>query len=334
MALWLVRAGRHGEQEQAVLKNSRVAIGWNELPNLLGVSTREKLRAIYEEHYPGEKKMEIANKVGQIWAFLRKIEKGDLVVLPLKLQSAIAIGTIEGPYEYKTDLSPEICHTRLVKWIRTDLPRTAFDQDLLFSFGAFMTVCSISRNNAEARVRAVIEGKKVPVPAIEADEELQAPRDIDQMAQDQIHQLITEKFKGHNLARLVDALLRAQGYETSVSPPGPDGGVDILAGKGQFGFDSPYLCVQVKSQDSPLDVNELKNLQATVENFGGERGLMVAWGGYKKSVPEEAKRRFFKLRLWTAKNLIDAILENYDNLPADIQAELPLKRIWVRVWED
>ena len=30
------------------------------------------------------------------------------------------------------------------------MPRTAFEQDLLHSFGAFMTVCNISRNDAES----------------------------------------------------------------------------------------------------------------------------------------------------------------------------------------
>ena len=55
-------------------------------------------------------------------------------------------------------------HTRAVKWQRPDVPRTAFEQDLLYSFGAFMTVCNISRNDARTRVAAVLAGKPDPRP--------------------------------------------------------------------------------------------------------------------------------------------------------------------------
>ncbi|MFZ0556206.1 MAG: hypothetical protein WAM26_13020 [Nitrososphaeraceae archaeon] len=39
MTLWLIRAGKEGEQERGVLQNNIVAIGWNELPNLLTVDS-------------------------------------------------------------------------------------------------------------------------------------------------------------------------------------------------------------------------------------------------------------------------------------------------------
>jgi hypothetical protein len=33
--------------------------------------------------------------------------------------------------------------------LRNDIPRAAFTQKLLYSFGAYMTVCKIERDNAE-----------------------------------------------------------------------------------------------------------------------------------------------------------------------------------------
>lgn len=36
-----------------------------------------------------------------------------------------------------------------------DIPRDVFEQDILYSFGAFMTVCKIHKNNAEARIKAL-----------------------------------------------------------------------------------------------------------------------------------------------------------------------------------
>jgi restriction system protein len=42
MALWLVRAGEHGEQEQAALQHAVAVIGWNELRDLSSIKTREE----------------------------------------------------------------------------------------------------------------------------------------------------------------------------------------------------------------------------------------------------------------------------------------------------
>ncbi len=52
---------------------------------------------------------------------------------------------------------------------------------------------------------------------------------------------INRKFKRHDLARLVEAVFQAQGYVTIQSEPGPDGGVNILAGAGAFDFDVPKI---------------------------------------------------------------------------------------------
>ena len=52
---------------------------------------------------------------------------------------------------------------------------------------------------------------------------------------------------------------------------------------------------------------------------------------WKASVPKEAARLFFQIRLWDADDLVRMVQAHYEELPEDIQAELPLKRIWVLV---
>ena len=329
MALWLVRAGSAGEREEVALQSRVVTIGgsrWNKLGDLSSIQTKEELRSIYERTVPESKKNTASNDIGQIWTFVDRIKPDDFVVLPLKLRSGIAIGKITGPYQYKTDSPSEITHFRSVEWIKTDLPRTAFDQDLLYSFGAFMTVCQIQRNNAEERVRAIIKGEKVTLAEEEKEEAGQV--DVEQQARDQILQFVNQRFKGHDLARLVESILRAEGYFTKISPPGPDEGVDILAGRGPMGFEKPRVCVQVKSSESPVDVTILRELQGSMKNFDADQGLLVSIGGFKRTVEEEAKRSFFTVRLWDSEGLLKSLFDNYENLPATIQKELPLKRMW------
>jgi restriction system protein len=119
-----------------------------------------------------------------------------------------------------------------------------------------------------------------------------------------------------------------------VSPPGADGGADIVAGQGSMGFDRPRLCVQVKSGHLPESVNILRELQGVMKNLGAEQGLLVSWGGFKDSVYKEARSLFFEIRLWDADQLLDALSANYERLSKEIQAELPLKRVWTFVPED
>lgn len=339
MAVWLVRAGRAGEREGLALNQGLAVIGWDELPDLSAVSSRDELEALIRAAHSDLKPKAVLNYAAQVWAFVNRIMEDDLIVLPLKTQSAIAIGKPTGPYEHRPDNPPGAQHVRPVKWIRDDIPRTAFDQDLLYSLGAFLTVCQIKRNNAEERIRAIVEGRPapalVPVSAEDAvDEEDAEAVDLTTYAQDQIRAFIGQRFKGHALTRLVDEVLRAQGYHTHMSPPGPDGGIDIIGGRGPMGFESPHLVVQVKSSDDPAQVNVLRELQGVMQSFDAERGLLVSWGGFKRTVYEEARQLFFQVRLWDADDLIEAITEHYSELPDDLQAELPLQRIWTLIIED
>ena len=337
MAVWLVRAGRSGEREEFALEQGVAVIGWDELPDLSGVSSREDVEHLLARVHPDDNPNRLRNWAAQIWMFVGRIRSGDLIVLPLKHRSAIAVGRVTGSYEYRPENPPGARHVRPVEWIRDDLPRTAFDQDLLYSLGAFLTVCQIKRNNAEERIRAIVEGKvPPPLPTTEEipTEESAEAVDLAEYARDQIRSFLAPRFKGHDLARLVDEILQTQGYRTELSPAGPDGGVDIIAGKGPMGFEAPRLVVQVKSSDAPADVRVLRELQGVMKSFGADRGLLVSWGGFKSSVYREARTLFFEIRLWDADDLIEALTESYERLPDDLQAELPLKRIWTLVLEE
>ncbi len=329
MTFWLVRADKHGEQEDGVLENNVVAIGWNDLPDLSNIVTKEELEKLYSETYGPQKKMHISNVVGQIWSFLKKIDSGDLVALPLKRKSGIAIGEIVGDYEFK-EIQSNIKHIRKVNWIKT-FPRSSFDQDILFSLGAFLTVGRVRRDDAEERVRSMLKGE-ITSKKLDNDIETETSElDLEQYSKDQIIKFLERNFAGHDLSRLINEILKSQGYSTKLSPSGPDGGVDILAGSGPLGFTSPRICVQVKSQQTPLDVRIVRELEGVIKNFKAEYGLLVAWGGITSKAEQEMARSFFSIRLWDQDKIVEELLRSYDKLDDSIKAELPLKKIWTLV---
>jgi restriction system protein len=98
MAVWMIRAGKHGERQNLALEQGLVLAGWDYMPDLGTYETKEDLRAGLQEHYPKDKPATISNWLGQLRALTKRIQIGDLVLLPLKGQDAIAIGRITGNY--------------------------------------------------------------------------------------------------------------------------------------------------------------------------------------------------------------------------------------------
>ena len=340
MAIWLIRAGSHGEHEQKFIQEKRVYVTWDGLDTSLAkLPDRPALVAAMTQRYLDTKPKAISNWVSQVWPFAHEIKKGDLVVVPLKTQPGIYIGEVTGDYKFEASGPNPYYHWRSVKWIGEAIPRAHFGKDMLFSFGAFMTICRIQRNNAEQRIAAMrangwkpetlAAATKATAPGMAlATDEGAEDTNLEELAHDQIARLIAARFKGHGLTRLVEAILKAQGYTTYRSPEGADGGADILAGAGPLGFGAPRLCVEVKSESSPIDRPTVDKLLGAVNKFGAHEGLFVSWSGFKSNVQKELAASFFKVRLWSQKELLDQLFAHYDHLDDDLKAELPLKRIW------
>lgn len=340
MAIWLNRSGRHCEHEDKFLQENRIYLTRKGLnTNLADVPTRQQLAETLEEFYPDSKKHKRIQNSGQIWAFTHRMARGDWVCMPSK-RKTIHVGEITGDYTYDPKADDPYFHFRPVKWLELDIPRTNFDQDLLHSLGAFSTICQIKRNDAENRIRAMKtnDWKSIGVkakPTVEwpdheaaTDEDSTAEFDLEQIARDQIARTIFAQYSGHGLESLVEAILQAQGFTTHHTDKGTDGGIDILAAPDTLGFGTPRICVQVKSQDSALERAVLDQLVGTMQHVQADQGLLVCWGGFKKTIMAELPRLFFKVRLWDQNDLIDQFLAVYDKLDEDLRAEIPLKRVW------
>lgn len=337
MPVWVARAGRAGEQEQYALDNDVVVTGWDEVPDLSAIGNRGEVLRLLADAYPDEAENTLKNWETQLWAFSHRVAEGDVIVLPRKRTGTIAFGVCTGVYRFDP-LAPPGCKHRIpVRWIQKDIPRQAVDSDLRYSIGGAMTVFQVSRNKAEERLRALVSGKVVIRAALdvhaEADQEPGdgSPPDLARIALDQITDHISRKFRGHALERLVEAILIAQGFVTDRTAEGADGGVDILCGRGSLGLESPRMCVQVKSEDKPIDVKVIRELQGVLSTFGADLGLIVAWRGFTSKADQEARRNFFKIRLWGPDALISQMVTVYDRLTEDIQKDIPLKRIWTLV---
>ncbi|HET8687650.1 MAG TPA: hypothetical protein VFM18_13450 [Methanosarcina sp.] len=127
MKLWLLKAAGTLEDEELILENSVITIGWAEFPDLSGTKNEAQIKKIMLQKYPGMQEERSSAWAGEIHAFIVKIKKGDLVAVPLKTRNEILIGKVTGDYEYR-QLSSFMSHIRKVKWLKT-LPKGDFEEE-------------------------------------------------------------------------------------------------------------------------------------------------------------------------------------------------------------
>lgn len=334
MSIWLFRAGKSGEYENKFLNDNRVYLTWDDLDiDLNELNSKEELYNILIDNYDLEKEKTAINWASQIWPIAHSMKIGDWVVLPSKVNRTIHFGKIVGEYVFDKELGSPYYHYREVEWFALDIPRDKFDQDILYSLGAFMTVCKIHRNNAEARIKEMyrnnwnIKEKTIVELVDEVDEK--STIDFEEYIFDRISEHIIRKYKGYKMEILIEEILKAKGFTTFRTPEGADNGVDLLASSGTLGFSSPKICVQVKTSDTPVDRPTMDQLIGTMSNYNADYGLLVSWYGFKSSVIKEIPKQFFKVRLWDSKKIIEELFANYDKLSDEIKTDIPLKRMWV-----
>lgn len=342
-AAWVVRTGRFGERDTWAISNGVTGGGWAEIPDLTNCSTRDDVQAVVAATFPDDPVNRRANYTGQLWALRGRIAPGDVVALPLKTTGEIAIGRVDRGYEYvASEPDPAKRHLLRVTWLVEDLPRSAIKQDLLYTLGSALTVFAPSRGFALERLKTIARTRQDPgqlpfkdspltAPQRAASDEVDEPEtrpDIAEHARDQILTKVAETFKGHELTALIGAILEGEGFVCEPSLGGADGGVDIVAGRGLLGMDSPKLVAQVKSGGQVGD-QIVRDLLGTMQHVGAEQGLLVAWEGVSGPAKASLQRERFRIRLWTATDVIDALLRVYSDLPEDIRALLPLRRTWL-----
>ena len=156
MTAWVVRGGRNGEREADALEKGVLTIGFGLVEDLRNIQTKEDAKRLLRQTNPEEKPGTIASHASVLWTFRNDIKIGDLIAMPRKRQSTIAIGEIEGEYEYRPEF-PETVHGRAIRWLNPEVQRDSLLPDLQTSMNGDRTIYQPRKENAESRLRAVAE---------------------------------------------------------------------------------------------------------------------------------------------------------------------------------
>ena len=131
-----------------------------------------------------------------------------------------------------------------------------------------------------------------------------------------------------DVQRLVADLLKAMGYyPTWVSPPGKDGGLDIVAYPDPLGTRTPRIKVQVKRQQQRISREGLSAFLAHVSVE--DAGLFVCTGGFTKDAEDFARmQEVRKITLIDLERFVDLWIEFYPKLDDLARERLPLTPIY------
>lgn len=322
--LWGIHAGKTGDADALFKKEKVVGLGWDRVPDLGPLpDDREAFKAAYRDAYPERTGGNVITSASQLYRFVHEVGQGDLVAYPSKLDRHVHIGRFTGPYRFAKGAAGGYVHQRPVEWLKV-VPRTRYSQGALHEIGSALSFFQI-KNYLDEHL-ALLTGD---TPGTESDDDETiglVAEEIENTTRDFVLKALARELKGHPFASFVAHLLEMMGYRTRVSPPGPDGGVDVIAHRDELGFEPPIIKVQVKAVEGSIGSQVVQALYGNVESR--EFGLLVTLGEFTKAA-RTFERNKANLRLIDGSELVDLVLAHYEGLDSRYKGILPLKRVYV-----
>jgi len=321
---WVVRSGRSSEIVLDAEKKGVIAIGWHEMGRLAELEGRDDFKKRYRSAYPDESEARVGNGAGQLYRFVREIQKGDSVLTPITTSREVLIGEIIGDYAFDPKaISSHYPNVRKVRW-QKKVSRDNLTPPFRNAIGGIMTVFTVNAHLEE--IKDLLRGKSSEPSEIEPPFYEDVREKADEMILDMLSQIDAYEFQD-----LVAGVLQAMGLRTRVSPPGPDGGVDIKAFPDAFGFQSPRIRVQVKHRKGQATQQEVQQFAGAIGT--GEHsynGLFVSTGGFTPPAERESEKHP-NITLIGRESFVELLLEHYEKLEPQYQAMVPLRKVYIPV---
>lgn len=315
--VWCVRAdfGKYAEQFVA---GGYAALGWLNDADLTGIRSREELYPLYRRAYPKDtSKIVIGQQVGQIARFLLEIQTGDYVLTPSANSELVYYGEMDADPSYFLGNAGDGCpylQRRRVKWAKEPILRTGFSVPFQNTMRSSLTVFAVSQR--EEFLAAIGRQDLAPPPSTA---EYDAYRTV-------LRQVLTLDAKEFEI--LVSYLLSALGFDgPEVTGKPGDGGVDATGELNVANLARVKVFVQAKRYKlgSRISANVVKQLRASIPTNG--QGAFITTADFQKSATGVAlESGFQRIGLINGRQLVDLLVEHWDDIPQEFRDKLGLRR--------
>lgn len=321
ISVWCVRAD-FGTYTEAFVAGGYMAIDYGVGANLSSVKTREELTGFYRAAHPAEKSnLVIGQQVGQIARFLFEIQPGDYVITPSADTEFLRYGQVAPDPSYAFVVGDQNCpyrHRRQVHWAPHPIRRSGFSVPFQNTIRSSLTVFAVSQR--DEFLSSIGRGELVPPKASEA-------YDPYSVVLSQVLELDDKEFE-----ILVGNLLTALGFEGSeVTGKAGDGGVDATGELNVANLAKVKVFVQAKryQRGAKISANVVKQLRQAIP-FGGQ-GAFITTADFQAAAGDVALEAGFpRIGLVNGRQLVDLLIEHWNDIPAEFQERLGLKPGLVR----
>ncbi len=319
--VYCVRAD-YGTFTNHFVKGGFVGIGWFDKQDLSKVKSKEELYPLYKKAHPGDtSNIVIGQQVGQISRFLFDIQAGDYVITPDGDTELLHVGVIGPDPSYFYSDATDGCrfrHRRRVKWLPGTFKRSAFSVPFQNTIRSSLTVFWISQKEHFFDVI----GKKELVQHV-AKESYDPHRAV----LDQLLELNDKEFE-----ILITHLLAALGFEGAEhTGKSGDGGVDATGELNVANLAKVKIFVQVKRYKigTKIAAKDVKSLRQSIPSGG--QGAFITTAEFQNAAGDVALEQGFpRIGLVNGRQLVDLLVEHWEDIPEDFKNKLGLKQGLVR----
>lgn len=147
-------------------------------------------------------------------------------------------------------------------------------------------------------------------------------------AREEIESHIAE-LSPYDFQELVSELLQAMGYHVPyVAPPGPDGGIDIIAYNDPLGTTTPRIKVQVKHRPTTkVTVKEIREIRGRL-NPNQDKAIFFSSGGFAGPAEKEARFSTEQIELLDLERTIELWCQYYDRVSDQGRKLLPIVKLF------
>ena len=327
---WMVRSGDRGFMTQSFLAAGIVGIGWPLVGDIRSFPSKDALFEGVASWYPEASKGNWQSSASQLIRFLKELKIGDSVVTFEADTRTYHFGEIVGDHRFDKSTFPDFPNQRAVKWIK-DISRDTLSIGTKNSLGSTLTLFKIPEIAADElaiaspRAAALVSSSVESNAVIKADDVKQLFSDLNEQSLGLIEDVVVA-LSWDEMQELVAGLLRALGYKTRVSAKGKDRGVDITASPDGLGLREPRIFVEVKHRGNPMGAQDVRAFMGG--RRPGDRCLYVSTGGFSQEARYEAERSPISVTLLNLRDVVVALLDNYEALDLDTKELLPLRRLY------
>lgn len=320
--VWCVRA-EFGTYTKQFVEGGYVAIGWMPGVDLSAIKSRDELYPLYKQAHPQDtSNIVIGQQVGQIARFLLEIQAGDYVITPAADTERLHYGKVAPDPSYVYITADDGCpyrHRRRVEWVSKTLARSEFSVPFQNTIRSSLTVFAVSQRD-EFLAAVGRRDLVAPAPATAYDPY--------RAVLEQVLQLDSKEFES-----LVGHLLAALGFEGSeVTGKTGDGGVDAIGELNVANLAKVKVFVQAKRYKLGLRVSArtVRALRQAIPHDG--QGAFITTADFDRKASDVAlDPRFPRIGLINGRQLVDLLIEHWNDIPREFQERLGLKPGLVRV---